>query len=319
LPNANWIRKEHGSKSVSLGNIVEAYDASSTGGAIGEFAFDKAEEERAIQFGSLAGLLHTDMHEVIGHASGQILAGVGTPKETLKNYANALEEGRADLVALYYMLDPKLVNLGVMPSLEVGKAEYDSYIRNGMMLQLNRIEAGEQIEEAHMRNRQMIAQWVFEKGRADNVIEMVKKGDKTYFHITNYESLRNLFGELLREVQRVISTGDYAAGQALIENYGVKVDEKLLLEVKSRFSKLNAAPYKGFIQPKLTPVMKEGKMVDVTVSYPSDFVAQQLEYGREYGYLARTPKAIKAEKSGEAEKAENASPKLEAAPMRKRK
>jgi len=227
---------------------------------------------------------------VIGHASGQILAGVGTPKETLKNYANALEEGRADLVALYYMMDPFLVDLGVMPSLEVGKAEYESYIRNGLMLQLNRLDPGENLEEAHMRNRQMIAKWVFENGQAQKVIELVKKDGKSYFKINDFGMLRKLFGSLLQEVQRVISTGDYAAGKNLIETYGVKVDEQLHKEVKERFATLNAAPYKGFIQPKLTPKVINGKIVDVTVAYPEDFLIQNLEYGKEYGFLTGAAK-----------------------------
>jgi dipeptidyl-peptidase-3 len=208
-----------------------------------------------------------------------------TPKETLKNYANALEEGRADLVALYYMLDPKLIEIGVMPSLEVGKAEYDSYIRNGLMLQLNRLEPGENLEEAHMRNRQMVAAWVFEKGKDKNVISRFEKNGKTYYKINDYPALRTLFGQLLREVQRVISTGDYKAGQGLIENYGVKVDENLKIEVKERFKALNAAPYKGFIQPKLVPVMSNGKITDVQISYPESFVEEMLEYGKEYGFL----------------------------------
>ncbi|ALD20457.1 dipeptidyl-peptidase 3 family protein [Hymenobacter sp. DG25A] len=285
LPNATWIRKEHGSKSVSLGNIVDAYDRANAGGMLDEFAYDEAEKNRARQYGSLAGKLHTDMHEVIGHASGQINPGVGTTKETLKSYASAIEEGRADLVALYYLLDEKLVQLGVMPSLEVGKAEYDNYMRNGLMTQLVRLTPGETVEESHMRNRQMVAKWVFEKGKKDKVVEMVTRDGKTFVHINDYAKLRTLFGQLLRETQRLTSEGDYAAAKNLIETYGVKVDPTLHKEVLARYSKLNIAPYAGFIQPKLVPVMQEGKMVDVKVEYPTDFAQQMLEYGRKYSFL----------------------------------
>lgn len=286
LPNANWIRKEHGSKSVNLGNIVYASNqAAAKSSALDEFAFSPEEAKRAREFGALAGNLHTDMHEVIGHASGQINDGVGTPKQTLKSYASAIEEGRADLVALYFMLDPKMVELGVMPSLEVGKVEYDNYIRNGLLTQLSRIAPGENIEEAHMRNRQMIAKWVFEKGKADKVIEQVNRNGKTYFKINDYEKLRALFGQLLRETQRITSEGDFAGAKNLIENYGVKVDPALHKEVLARYAKLNIAPYSGFIQPKLTPVMQTGKMVDVNISYPTDFVKQMMDYGNNYSFL----------------------------------
>ncbi|WP_026464778.1 dipeptidyl-peptidase 3 family protein [Adhaeribacter aquaticus] len=286
LPNANWIRKEHGSKSVNLGNIVKAYnEAASKGSALTEFAFSEEEVARARKYGALAGDLHTDMHEVIGHASGQINPGVGTPKQTLKNYASAIEEGRADLVALYYLLDPRMVEMGIIPSLEVGKAEYESYIRNGLMTQLSRIAPGENIEEAHMRNRQMVAKWAYEKGKADNVIEKVSRDGKTFFKINNYEKLRDLFGQLLRETQRVTSEGDFEGAKNLIENYGVKVDPELHQEVLARYAKLDSAPYSGFIQPKLTPVMQDGKIIDVKVSYPVNFVNQMLEYGKNYNFL----------------------------------
>ncbi|WDD97344.1 dipeptidyl-peptidase 3 family protein [Thalassomonas actiniarum] len=284
LPNANWIRAEHGSKSVSLTNIVNAYD-NVRGGSLAEFAWDDAELNRGKEFGPLGSHLHTDLHEVVGHASGQINPGVGTPKETLKQYSSALEEGRADLVALYYLMDEKLVQMGVMPSLEVGKASYDQYIRNGMMLQLRRLKLGEEIEEAHMRNRQLVASWVFEKGAKDNVIEKRVRDGKTYFVINDYIKLRGLFGDLLRELQRIKSEGDFAAGQALIENYAVKVDEKLHKEVLSRYEKLNLAPYSGFINPKLEAVYKDGKMVDVTISYPDNFQQQMMEYGQDYSLL----------------------------------
>jgi dipeptidyl-peptidase-3 len=225
------------------------------------------------------------MHEVIGHASGQINPGVGTTKETLKSYASAIEEGRADLVALYYVMDPKLVQIGVVPSLEVGKAEYDGYIRNGLMTQLTRLPLGETVEEAHMRNRQMVAKWVYEKGQKDNVIEKVTRDGKTYFKINDYEKLRGLFGQLLRETQRITSEGDYNGAKNLIETYGVKVDPVLHKEVLARYQKLNIAPYQGFIQPRLVPVEQGGKIVDVKLEYPSDFAEQMLEYGRKYSYL----------------------------------
>ncbi len=284
LPNANWIRAEHGSKSVSLSNIVNAYD-NVKGGSLAEFAWDKAEVKRGEEFGPLASHLHTDLHEVIGHASGQINEGVGTPKETLKQYSSALEEGRADLVALYYLMDEKLIDMGIMPSVEVGKASYDSYIRNGMMQQLRRLKLGEHIEEAHMRNRQLVASWAFKKGAKDKVIEKRVRDGKTYFVVTDYQKLRTLFGDLLRELQRIKSEGDFAAGQALIEGYAVKVDEKLHQEVLNRYKKLNLAPYSGFINPKLTPVYNGEKLVDVKISYPNDFSKQMLEYGKDYSLL----------------------------------
>ncbi len=286
LPNANWIREHYGSKSVSLGNIVDAYSEASKGsGVLEEFAWSEEEIELAKKYGTLAGNLHTDMHEVIGHASGRLEEGVATPKETLKNYASTLEEGRADLVALYYLMDPKLVEIGVMPSLDVGKAEYNSYIRNGLMLQLRRLQPGENLEEAHMRNRQIVAKWVYEKGAADNVIERKTRDGKTYFVINDYQKLRELFGELLREIQRIKSQGDYAAATALVENYGVKVDQELHKEVLERFGKLNVAAYSGFINPKLIPVMQGDEIVDVRIEYPDDFVAQMLEYGDMYSFL----------------------------------
>jgi dipeptidyl-peptidase-3 len=240
---------------------------------------------RIKKYGALAGDLHTDMHEVIGHASGQINEGIATPDKTLKNYASALEEARADLVALYYIMDNKLVEIGVMPSLEVGKAEYDSYILNGLMTQLFRIHPGDNLEEAHMRNRQLIAAWAYDKGKKDNVIEKVMRDGKTYIVIHDYEKLRTLFGDLLREIQRVKSEGDYEGGKNLIENYGVKVDQQLLTEVHKRYEPLNIAPYMGFIQPKLVPVMDGDKITDVKIEYPTDFLKQMLEYGKEYGFL----------------------------------
>lgn len=286
LPNNRWVRETHGSKSVSLGNIVNAYNiAGAKSPMLGEFVSSEEVKKRIVEHGVLAGELHTDMHEVIGHASGQINKGVGTPDETLKQYSSTLEEARADLVALYYIMDKKLVDIGVMPSLEVGKCEYDSYIMNGLITQLTRLKLGENLEEAHMRNRQLVAQWAYEKGKADNVIEMFKKDGKTYVKVNDYDKLRVLFGELLREIQRIVSEGDFKAGQALVETYGVKVDQALLAEVLERFNKLDVAPYKGFIQPKLVPVMDGDKIKDVKIEYPTDFSKQMLEYGKNYGFL----------------------------------
>ncbi|MFV8750144.1 dipeptidyl-peptidase 3 family protein [Nannocystaceae bacterium ST9] len=286
LPNANWIRTKHGSKSVNLGNIVEAYDFGRAGGGVlEEFCASPEERERAEQFGPLAAKLHVDMHEVIGHASGQLEPGVGTPKQTLGAHASALEEARADLVALYYVMDPKLVELGLMPSLEVGKAEYDSYVRNGLLIQLSRLELGEQLEESHMRNRQLVALWAYEQGKPDNVIEKLEREGETFFVIRDYAKLRALFGQLLREIQRIKSQGDTAAGKALIETYGVKVDRDLHEQVLRRYAGLGIAPYAGFLQPRLVPVMEGDEIVDVRIDYPADFTEQMLEYGREQSFL----------------------------------
>lgn len=284
LPNANWIRAAHGSKSVSLGNIVNAYNQAK-GEGLKEFAWDQAEIDRAKQYGALASDLHTDMHEVIGHASGKINPGVGTPKETLKQYASTLEEARADLVGLFYVFDQKLIDIGVSPSLDVGKAAYDSYIRNGLLMQLQRIKLGDDIEEDHMRNRQLIANWVMEKGAADNVAEKRLREGKTYFVINDYLKLRSLFGQLLGEIQRIKSEGDYAAGEALVENYGVKVDPTIHQEVLARFEKLDVAPYSGFVNPILTPVMKDGEILDVKLEYAQSFEAQMLDYARNHSFL----------------------------------
>ncbi len=286
LPNSNWIRAQYGSKSVSLGNIIDAYsEASKSSGSLEEFAYSQEEIELERKYGTLSGNLMTDMHEVIGHASGKLEQGVGTPKETLRNYASTLEEARADLVALYFIMDPKLVEIGVMPNLDVGKVAYNRYIRNGLLQQLRRLQPGENLEEAHMRNRQLIAMWVYEKGKPDNVIEKKVRDGKTYFVINDYQRLRELFGQLLREVQRVKSQGDYEAGKALVETYGVKVDQDLLQEVRDRYAKLNIAPYAGFINPKLVPVKDGDKIVDVKIEYPEDFTQQMLEYSKEYSFL----------------------------------
>ena len=286
LPNSSWIREAHGSKSVSLSNITAAYNAAQ-GGALEEFAYSPEEIARGQEWAELSGHLHTDMHEVIGHASGKVNPGVGNPAETLRQYASAMEEGRADLVALYYMMDPVLIEIGVMPSLEVGKAEYDNYIRNGLMTQLYRIEPGKQLEEAHMRNRQEIAAWVYERGQPENVIERVVRDGKTYFVINDYQRLRELFGELLREHQRIKSEGDFAAAQHLIETYGTAVDPELHAEVLRRYETLNVAPYSGFINPELVPVLDPdtGAIRDVVVEYPDDFTTQMLDYAERYGLL----------------------------------
>jgi dipeptidyl-peptidase-3 len=286
LPNNEWIREDHGSKSVSLGNIIEAYNYyKAKSPMIDEFGASEAVKARVRQYAALAGELHTDLHEVIGHASGQINKGVGTTDQTLKNYAGVLEEARADLVGLYYIMDPKLVELGVSPSIEVGKAQYDSYIMNGLMLQLQRIEPGKNLEEAHMRNRQLISSWAFKQGEQKKVIEKVIRDGKTYFVINDYNELRKLFGDLLREIQRIKSEGDFEAGKNLVENFGVQVDQAMLKEVHDRYEKLNIAPYMGFIQPKLIPVMKDNKIVDVKVEYPKDLLTQMLDYGKNYSFL----------------------------------
>jgi len=286
LPNADWIRKDHGSKSISLGNIIDAYDKSSGQSSLKEFCYDQAEIDRAVKYGSLAGNLHTALHEVVGHASGQIEPGIGGPDATLKSYASTLEEGRADLVALYFMMDPKMVELGVMPSLDAGKAEYDGYIRNGLMVQLRRLKMGKQVEEAHMRNRQWVSAWVYEKGQPDSVIVKVERDGKTYFHIRDYDKLRTLFGDLLREVQRIKSQGDFQAGHDLVENYGVKVDPTLHAEILERGENIKTTPDAGFIQPRLLPVTDaNGNITDVKVEYPDDFVQQMLEYGEKYSFL----------------------------------
>ncbi len=286
LPNNEWIRETYGSKSVSLGNIVEAYNyARNKSPMIDEFGSSKEVIERVRKYGALSSDLHTDMHEVIGHASGQINKGVGPTDQTLKNYAGILEEARADLVGLYYIMDQKLIDIGVMPSLEVGKAQYDSYILNGMMTQLYRIKEGDNLEEAHMRNRQLIASWAFEKGAKDKVIEKVTRDGKTYLVINDYDKLRNLFGQLLKEIQRIKSEGDFAGGKNLVETYGVKTDQALLKEVHQRYSKLNIAPYMGFIQPKLVPVMSGDSITDVKIEYPESFIGQMLEYAKDYSFL----------------------------------
>lgn len=287
LPNNNWIRQHHGSKSVSLGNIINAYNNAGGTDRLKEFAFDEDEINTEIEYGKLADKLHTALHEVIGHASGQINPGVGMPKETMKNYASTLEEARADLVGLYYLPDAKLVEMGISPSAEgIGKAAYDGYIRNGLLTQLVRLNLGDNVEEAHMRNRQLVAAWAFEKGAEENVIEKVVKDNKTYFVIRDYAKLRTLFGDLLREIQRIKSEGDFEAGKALVETYGVKVDQEIHKEVLERNSKFKSAPYSGFVNPVLEPVVDtSGNIIDVKVVQPTSFAEQMLEYAKNYTTL----------------------------------
>jgi dipeptidyl-peptidase-3 len=265
---------------------MAAYEKASAASGLGdEFTYGDEAKARAKEHGELASLLDVDLHEVIGHASGQINPGVGTPAETLKTYSSTLEEARADLVGLYFIMDPRLVELGLMPSLDVGKASYDSDIRNGLMLQLRRIKLGDDIEEAHMRNRQLISSWVYEKGQPDNVIEKIVEDGKTYFVINDYDALRGLYGQLLSEIQRIKSEGDYEAASALVETYGVKVDPALHQEVLDRAAPYNVAPYAGFIHPRYVPVEENGEIVDVIVEYQDDFTAQMLEYERDYSFL----------------------------------
>lgn len=287
LPNADWIRVAHGSKSVSLGNITDSYVKSTGKGRLQEFANDDDEISLAIKYGELGDKMHTALHEVIGHASGQINPGVGTPKETLKSYFSTLEEGRADLVGLYYLYNPKLQELGLVDDWKkLGMESYDSYIRNGLMTQLIRLELGTNIEEAHMRNRQWVSAWVFEKGKTNNVIEKINRGGKTYFNITDYDKLHDLFGQLLREVQRIKSEGDYEAAKELVENYGVKVDQKLHSEVLERNKQFKSAPYSGFVNPVLVPkVDAKGNIISIQVTQPKSFAEQMLNYSKNFSFL----------------------------------
>ncbi len=284
LPNANWIRRNHGSKSVTIDNITYSYDqASKNSGLLEEFAFSKEEIDLAKNFGYLASKLHTDLHECVGHGSGQLNKGV--TGESLKNYHSPIEEARADLFALYFIMDKKLIELNLMPSLETGKATYINYIRNGLMTQLTRIDLGKNIEQAHMRCRQLIAKWAYEKGKNEKVIEKKIKNNKTYFVINDYDKLRNIFGEMLVEIQRITSEGDYEKAKYLVENYAVKIDPELHKEVKDRYDKLNLAPYGGFINPIFTTVMKDNKIVDITISYPGNYTEQMMYYSKKYSFL----------------------------------
>ena len=287
LPNANWIRASVGSKSVSLGNIIHAYNNAGSSGRLKEFVHDQEEHDMEKAHGQLADKLHTALHEVIGHASGQINSGIGTPKETLKNYASTIEEGRADLVGLYYLYNPKLQELGLVDDWKsVGKAAYDGYIRNGLITQLIRLNLGDDVEEAHMRNRQFVAAWAFEKGKADNVIEKVTRDGKTYYNINDYDKLHDLFGQLLRETQRIKSEGDYAGADALVEGYGVKVDQALHKEILERNKQFTAAPYSGFVNPVLVPETNDdGEITAINVTQPETFKEQMLEYSKNFNFL----------------------------------
>lgn len=284
LPNADWIRKEHGSKSVTIDNITEAYAESAKGNGFDkEFVLRKEDRKRIEKYGSLGDNLHTDIHECLGHGSGQLAPGVKGGE--LGKYSSTLEEARADLFGLYYLGDEKLVELGLVPSFEVAKAQYAEYIMNGMMTQFSRIELGKDVVESHMQNRKLIAEWCYEHGKAENVIEWVKKDGKTYVVVNDFERLRELFGEMLYEVQRIKSEGDFEAGKALVEKYAVKIDPELHKEVLERYASLNIKPYSGFINPIYTLVEKDGKVVDVKIEYPMSYVEQMLYYSKNYSNL----------------------------------
>ncbi len=286
LPNSEWIRETLGSKSVTIENITHSYFLDSLdNGMLEEFAGSVVEMERARKYGYLAGNLHTDLHECLGHGSGKM--NPGTSSEDLKNYYSTIEETRADLFALYYITDKKLLELGLVPSDETGKAEYDAYVRNALLTQLTRLEPGKDLEESHMRNRQLIAGWAYRHGSEHRVIEFFRKEGRTYLRVRDYERLRELFGELLREVQRIKSEGDYAAAKKLVETYGVRVDRELHEEVIQRFKKLGVAPYAGFINPRLELVKDDqGKVTDVEVDYTQGYTEQMLEYSAKFGFLA---------------------------------
>ena len=286
LPNADWIRRDHGSKSVTIANISHAYDYSAEeqpASVLNEFAWDEAEIARSKKYGSYAGEIHTDLHECLGHGSGQLLKGVSS--SAMGEFSSTLEEARADLFGLYYAADRKLVELGIMPDAEAYKAEYDSFIRNGLMVQFNRVELGRPNTEAHMQDRKLIAEWCLQQGAADNVIEKKVRDGKTYFVVNDYDALRGLFGKLLAEVQRIKSEGDYAAGKALVETYAVNIDPELHKEVKDRYAALNLKPYGGFINPEIVPVEKSGVITDYEIRYTDDYLGQMLEYGKKYGIL----------------------------------
>ncbi|MDR2824806.1 MAG: dipeptidyl peptidase 3, partial [Prevotellaceae bacterium] len=285
LPNANWIRTQHGSKSVTLENITEAYDqASMNSGFTQEFYWSDIERARAKEFGTLTGNLHTDLHECLGHASGKMLAGVS--KDNLKAYGSTIEEARADLFALYYIADPKMVELGLLPNDSAYMTEFYTYITNGLMTQLTRIKTGKDIEEAHMRNRSLIAHWCYEKGKAENVIEFKEKDGKTCVVVNDYTKLRKLFGDLLKEIQTIVSTGNYTAARELVEKYGVKVDKKLHSEILARYEKLKVKPYKGFVNPVYTAkTNKSGKITAIEIAYGENYIEQQLRYSKEFGVL----------------------------------
>ena len=286
LPNADWIRRDHGSKSVTIENIMEAYDKASQGSGFSEeFVWSDEERNRIKTYGFLTDMLHTDLHECLGHGSGQLLP--GTDPDALKAYASTLEEARADLFGLYYLADPKMQELGLVPDGEAFKAEYYKYMMNGLLTQLVRIEEGKDVEEAHMRNRQLIARWVFEQGAADKVVELKKREGKTFVVINDYQQLRALFGKLLAEVQRIKSEGDYEAGRSLVENYGVKIDPVLHHEIRERYVRLHLSPYKGFVNPIMREVKDDsGHVTDITLDYTEGYAEQMLRYSRDYSYLS---------------------------------
>lgn len=286
LPNADWIRKEHGSKSVTIANITHTYEFAALEApksVLREFAWDQAEIDASKKYEAYADEVHTDLHECLGHASGQLLPGVSST--ALGEYQSALEEARADLFGLYYMADPKMVELGIIPDLEAYKAHYSDYIRNGIMTQFTRVELGRPNTEAHMQNRKLIAQWCYEKGADSSVIEKKVRDGKTYFVVNDFEALRDLFAQLLAEIQRIKSEGDYEAGKALIETYAVDIDPDLHKEVLDRYAALDLKPYGGFINPEIIPVEKDGKIVDYKLEYPDDYLGQQLSYGQRYRTL----------------------------------
>ena len=286
LPNADWIRREHGSKSVTIANLTSAYSKAaqeSPKGMLSEFAWDEDEVAMAKKYGDLTGDLHTDLHECLGHGSGQLLP--TTSPNALGEYSSTLEEARADLFGLYYLADPKLVELGILPDMEAYKAQYQSYIRNGMFTQFTRIELGKKNTEAHMQNRKLIADWCYEKGLADNVIEKRVRDGKTYFVVNDFEALRGLFAELLAEVQRIKSEGDFQAGKELVEKYAVNIDPELHKEVKERYAALNLKPYGGFLNPEIVPVEKNGEVVDYKIVYNDSYLDQMLQYGKKYATL----------------------------------
>ena len=289
LPNANWIRGSIGSKSVSLGNIIHAYNNSGSSGRLKEFVHDDQEYDLEVEHGQLGDKLHTALHEVVGHASGQINPGVGTTKETLKNYGSTMEEGRADLLGLYFLYTPKLQELGLVEDWKsVGMAAYDGYIRNGLMTQLIRLELGADIEQTHMRNRQWVSAWSYERGKEENVIEQVKRDGKTYYNINDYERLRDIFGELLRETQRIKSEGDFQAAQDLVEGYGVKVDQEIHAEILKRNEQFTGAAYGGFVNPELIPRKDmSNKVYDIQVKYVNSFEYQMMKYAEDYGFLVK--------------------------------
>ena len=286
LPNADWIRREHGSKSVTIANLTSAYSKAaqeSPKNMLGEFAWSDEEIAAEKKYGDITNDLHTDLHECLGHGSGQLLP--ETSPNALGEYSSALEETRADLFGLYYLADPKLVEIGILPDMEAYKAQYTSYIRNGIFTQFNRVELGKKNMEAHMQNRKLIADWCYEKGKAANVIEKKVRDGKTYFVVNDFEALRGLFGDLLAEVQRIKSEGDYAAGKALVETYAVNIDPELHKEVKERYAALGLKPYGGFINPEIVPVEKDGKVVDYQIVYNDNYLEQMLQYGKKYSTL----------------------------------